>query len=138
MSVVASKRSVSKLEALVKAKKLVEHVLWITKNEKYFDLSYKALIEDINHCAERIYINSYTANNMYADSEMAFEQRIQLQTMAILECKNLLALMDLAWGIFHLSSRKVQEVVKRTEETEKAIQAWRRKDKERLKELHRE
>ena len=134
MSVVSGKRSIPKLDALIKAQRLVKHVLWITKNEKYFDLSYKALIEDINHCAERIYINAYTANNIYAQGQNNMEQRVKLETMSILECKSMLALIDLAWGIFHLKSNKVECVVKMTEETEKALQSWRRRDKEKLKE----
>ncbi len=135
MSVPVGKRNKNKFEAIVKAQALVKHILLITKNEKIFDISYKALIEDINHCAERVYINAYTANNIYAKSKESYEQRIRLETDAILECKSLLALMDLAWQLFHLSSKKVQYACKLTIEAEQSIQAWRKSDREKLKKI---
>lgn len=133
MSVVASKRGRSKFEPLLNCQKVAKHILLITQNEKIFKISHKALIEDINHCAEKIYINAYMANNIYAKGKENFEQRIKLETQAILECKSLLALMDLAWQIFHLNSNKVEYVVKITKEAEKSLQAWRKSDKEKLK-----
>ena len=63
MSVVASKRGHSKFEPVIKAQIVAKHILIITKNEKIFDVAYKALTEDIIHSAEHIYIFSFTANN---------------------------------------------------------------------------
>ena len=107
----------------------------VTRNEKIFDVSYKALTEDIVHSAENIYIHSYTANNIYARGKDNFEQRVELETMAIMECKKLLALIDLAHQLFHLKSKKVEYIVKIVNDAEKSIQAWRKSDREKLKEF---
>lgn len=133
MSVVVSKRGKSKFDPLLKSQKVAKHILIITANEKIFKMPHKALIQDINHCAEDIFISAYMANNIYANNLEAYKQRIQLETKAILDCKSLLALMDLAWQIFHLKSTKVQYVVKITNEAEKSLQAWRKSDKEKSK-----
>ena len=134
MSVVASKRGYSKFEPLINAQIVAKHILIITKNEKIFDIAYKALIDDIIHSAEHIFIYAYMANNIYAKGKENFEQRIKLETMAILECKNLLALMDLAYQIFHLKSKKVEYVAKITNEAELSLRNWRKSDKEKIKE----
>lgn len=133
MSVVASKRGHSKFEPVIKAQIVAKHILIITKNEKIFDVAYKALTEDIIHSAEHIYIFSFTANNIYAKSKESFEQRIKLETMAIQECKSLLALIDLAYQIFHLKSKKVEYVAKIVNEAEASLQNWRKSDRERSK-----
>lgn len=135
MSVPVGKRGKSKFEPLMKSQKVAKHILIITANEKIFNLSHKALIEDINHCAENIYIKAYMANNIYAKSIESYEQRIKLETEAIIDCKSLLAFMDLAWQIFHLKSNKVEYVAKITNEAEKSLQAWRKSDKEKLKNI---
>lgn len=54
--------------------------------------------------------------------------------MAILECKNLIALIDLAHQIFHLKSKKVEYVAGIINDAEKALQSWRKSDREKLKE----
>lgn len=133
MSVVASKRGYSKFEPLVKAQIVTKHILIITKNEKIFDISYKALTDSIIQSAEKIFIYAYTANNIYAKSIASFEQRIQFETMAILECRSLLALMDLAYQIFHLRSNKVEYVTKIVNEAETSLRNWRKFDREKLK-----
>jgi hypothetical protein len=134
-SVVASKRGHSKFEPVIKAQIVAKHIIIITRNEKIFDVSFKALTEDIIHSAENIFIHCYTANNIYASGQENFEQRIKLETMAILECKSLLALIDLAHQVFHLKSKKVEYVAKIIGEAEQSIQSWRKSDKERLKEI---
>lgn len=133
MSVVAGKRSKSRYEPIIKAQIVAKHILIVTKNEKIFDVSFKALTEDIVHTAERIYIYAYTANNIYAKGQENFEQRIKLETMAIMECKSLLALIDLTHQVFHLKSRKVEYMVNIITDAEVSIQAWRKTDRERLK-----
>ena len=84
MSVVASKRGYSKFEPLVKAQIVTKHILIITKNEKIFDISYKALTDSIIQSAEKIFIYAYTANNIYAKSIASFEQRICLHKFILL------------------------------------------------------
>ncbi len=132
--VVAGKRGVSKFDAIIKSQKVAKHILLITQNEKIFNVTHKAFIEDINHTAEQIYINAYMANNIYAKGIENMEQRIRLETQAIIDCKSLLALIDLAWQIFHLKASRVEYIGKITNEAEKSLQAWRKRDREKLQE----
>lgn len=109
MSVLESKRGEQKLETLIAARKLMEYILTITNNEKTFKPVYQAVTIDIIYCAERIYTYLYTANEIYRN-EKNIELRRQCQTKANAECNVLLALMDLAQGLNHFSSKKIMHV----------------------------
>lgn len=109
MSVPVCKRGEQKLEVVTNAEKLMEYILTITKNEKVFKPVYKALTEDIIHCAERIYTCVYVANNTYLN-ENNINIRRELQTKAHSECNYLLALIALAQSINHLPTKKVKNI----------------------------
>lgn len=109
MSVLEGKRGEQKLNVLIAARKLMEYILTITNNEKTFKPVYQAVTADIIHCAERIYIYLYTANEIYRN-EKNIELRRQYQTKANAECNVLLALMDLAQGLNHFPSKKIMYV----------------------------
>lgn len=131
MSVPKSKRSVPKCIAVQKAKDLVEYVLLITNNEKSFKPEYKALTNDIVHCTEHIFIDCYTANNVYVSSKEKLYLRISYQKSASNECKNLLGLIQLAYGFNHLDSKRVDYWTSKVKDTQETIKAWSKANRER-------
>lgn len=122
MSVLKEKRGEQKLGVLVKAKTLMEYILEITKNDKTFAPAYEALTLDIIHCAEDIYINLYSANEVYL-SKSNIELRKEYQNIAQAKCGTLLALLDLAQGLNHFPTKKIRYVNKIINGDEKDFRA---------------
>lgn len=139
MSVLKEKRGEQKLEVLVKANSLMGYILEITKNEKTFTPAYEALTLDIIHCAEDIYINLYSANEVYL-SKQNIELRKEYQNIAQAKCGALLALLDLAQGLNHFSTKRIRFVNKiiNGDESDKKglkllIQNWKQSDLKRVR-----
>lgn len=131
MSVPKSKRSTPKCNAVLSAKKLAEHTLKITANKNVFKV--ESLTNDINHLAERVYISAYSANNIYVNDHMTYEERMRYQLDAIIAVKDLLALIDMSWHMEHLKGSKVEFWISLALDARKVISAWSKSDKERYK-----
>ena len=127
-----NQRKESQLDVIVKARKLAIHTLQITQNTEKFPPEYWVpLTSDIVSAAKNIYIDCWTANNIRVSSEAHLERRAELQTRAILNCNNLLALMELAYKLFHFETKKLKDWGRKTTECRTLIRAWRESDRKR-------
>lgn len=107
MSTVVSKRRINNFKPLLDAFNLVKYTLEITGNENVFIPKYKALTDDIIHTTEFIFTKAWEANNIRVKDYEDARLRCQLQTEAILKCKNLLSLIDISYNLFHLRGKRV-------------------------------
>lgn len=107
MSVIKAKRGEQKLEVLTKARELAVYTIKITSNEKVFIKEFQEPItNDLIRTSKNIFMNLFEANNCSLKTE--FELRQTLVRQAIRDCYNLLALMQIAKPIFHLSSKRLK------------------------------
>lgn len=130
MSVPEPKRSKSKLDIFVQAKTLTKYTLEITSNEKVFCPQYKDLINEINTLSIDIHVNLWTANHLNLFSETA--ERLKYQNKAIGECIRLLAIIDVAQKVFHLSYKRVSYWGDMVVSIRNGIRSWKQSDKSRI------
>ena len=134
MSVPKNKRKESKLQVILFARDLASYTIKITKNENTFPPEYRwGVTNKIVETATSIYMDCWTANNIYVhgDAEKKRE-RIFLQRRAVLNCNNLLALMQLAQEIFHLKTKRVEYWGRKTITARESIKKWSKSDMDRL------
>ena len=132
MSVPASLRSESKLEVIIQARSLASYTINITKNQKTFPPEYNnGITNNIIETATNIYMNCWTANNIYVDSIEDMQERLWLQEKACNDCNNLLALIQLAQPIFHLKTKRIKFWGSKTIEVRNKIRKWNESDKKR-------
>ena len=110
MSVNESERGKGKFDVLIKANGLAVYTIRITKNPKIFLPEYQtALTNDIIHTAKEIFTKAWTANNIrVGDEPRNWLERKKLQQEAARECNNLLALIQIAKPLYHLTSKRVK------------------------------
>jgi len=132
MSVRSSERGEGKLKVLVEAQGLAAYTMQICKNEKVFLPEYRSSItDDIVHTANQIFIDLWTANNIYVKTKADRAERRRLQESAANGCNNLLALMQIAHKVFHLKTKRIKYWGGRTIEVRNLIRAWRDSDSRR-------
>lgn len=130
MSVPASLRSESKLEVIIQARSLASYTINITKNQKTFPPEYNnGITNNIIETATNIYMNCWTANNIYVNSVEDMQERLWLQEKACNDCNNLLALIQLAQPIFHLKTKRIKFWGSKTIEVRNKIRKWNESDK---------
>lgn len=130
MAVPAYKRSVPKLQVIIDAMELAAYTIQVTKNPKVFDPLYNtAITNDIISTAKDIYISAWTANNIMVRSDGdLYRKRREYQTNAILQCNNLLALIQLAQRIFHFRTKRLGFWASKIVGTRSILQAWKESD----------
>lgn len=132
MGVPVNQRKENQLEVIVKTRELAMHTLRITQNPEKFPPEYwVSLTSDLVSAAKSIYVDCWTANNIRVLSKAHLEKRADLQTRAIINCNNLLALMELAHKLFHFETKKLKYWGKLTTECRTLIRAWRESDRKR-------
>lgn len=132
MSVPEGLRKCGKLKVLVEALDLTDYTLTITANSKVFVPEYKSVLTDkINELVLNIYINLFTANNIVVKSEMDARERHQLQMVAITQCNDLLALIQIAQKVFHLKLKRIKYWGSKIISVKLLIKSWARADVER-------
>ena len=143
MSVPESRRGHGKFEVCVRANQLAIYTIQICSNKKVFTEQYQeAVTSDLIRLAKDIYIKVRTANGIYikasadpkevADAErQKAQERRRLQESAIADCNSLLALMDIAKRVFHLSSKRIRYWGALTIEVREYIQRWKDADRKR-------
>lgn len=132
MSVPEGLRKCGKLKVLVEALDLTDYTLTITANSKVFVPEYKSVLTDkINELVLNIYINLFTANNIVVKSEMDARERHQLQMVAITQCNDLLALIQIAQKVFHLKLKRIKYWGSKIISVKSLIKSWARADVER-------
>ncbi len=134
MSVPEGQRKSGKLEVLVKALDVANHTNKLLSNQKKFDPKFDYVLgDDIKRTARDIYRHCWGANNIRAINKETWQARKRLQQQACLDCNELLILIDMAYGTYHLASSKVEYWGRITIEAREKIKAWRNADKKRYK-----
>ena len=134
MSVPEPKRDEGKLEVCEKARELCQYTITITKNQNIFLPDFQTvLIDKINQLAIDIHVEVWTANNVLVRSPEHLKYRRRLQESAAIKCNTLLALIDLAKPMFHLSGKRVVFWSKKVIRVRSLIRGWRDSDAERYK-----
>ena len=141
MAVKAGERNVPdtpqnrQLNAVWYARELAVYTIQICKNKKVFLPEYQsALTDDIIRTAKDIYINAWTANNIRVTEKNKKELwawRSKLQRQAILDCNNLLALIELAHPLFRLKGKRIEYWSEQTLKVRNYIKKWRESDVDR-------
>lgn len=138
MSVNKSQRTEGKLLVNELARDLAAYTIQITSNPKVFLPKYQtALTDEIVKCAISIHKHAWTANNVMVRGQSGREHytlRRQNQELAIVECNNLLSLIDIAKPLFHLSGKRCQYWGKKTIEVRNKIRGWIESDAKRYAE----
>lgn len=130
MSVAEPLRHKGRLEVHIKAQFLATYTAVILKNEKIFDPNIdKTLIDRIRNCAYDIYIKSWQANKIRAETNSVNRiMRYNLQEEAILLCDELHACIGIAKTVYHLRQRRMKYWSGLITETRKLLQAWKESD----------
>ena len=143
MSVVVGQRNIrntsfnNKCYAVDFALDLAQHTLKICANENIFTSEFKPTVTDrITNTVTNIYLNAFMANKIYVDKDVRkWNERDSRQRAAILQCDELLALINLAKRTFHLRTNKVGYWVKKTVSTRELLKKWNDSDYERYYKL---
>ena len=130
MSVAEPLRHKGRLEVHVKAQFLASYTAQILKNERIFNPEVdKILINRIRNCAYDIYVKSWQANKIRAETnDVNRRMRYNLQEEAILLCDELHASIGIAKSIYHLRSRRMKYWSGLIIEVRKLLQAWKESD----------
>ena len=133
MSVAEPLRHKGRLEVHIKAQFLASYTAQILKNEKIFDPKIdKALIERMRNCVYDIYIKSWQANKIRAETNtINRDMRYRLQEEAILLCDELHACIGIAKSLYHLRHRRMKYWSGLITDVRKLLQAWKESDVDR-------
>jgi len=134
MSVVQGKRGENKLEVFVKARNLSVYTTRICSNQKTFDPQYYSTTNKIMSVAQQIFIDVWSANNIYVKSSEEYHERHKLQQRAQNNCNSLLALIQIAHTLYHLDYKRIKYWGNNTIEVRTLISKWKSSDRERYKE----
>lgn len=134
MSVNSGERKQGKMEVIIVAKNLASYTIKICCNDKWFPVQYRdAITQKLIDCATNIFICCWTANNIRVEgSPEKLKQRSMIQGEAIKECNNLLALMQIAQEVFHLTTKRIKYWGEKTLYVRSLIGKWRDSDSRRF------
>ena len=134
MSVPTGRRQENKFEVFLEAQALTVYTIKICCNKKVFLPEYQsAITDDIIRTAKDIYVNIWQANNILVKKKAHAVKRLELQREAAMQCNNLIALMQIAKTVFHLSSKRIKFWGASTIKVRGLIRAWAEADKKRYK-----
>ena len=123
------------LQAAIETRDLAMYTIQITSNEKVFIPAYKtAMVDKLVGTAIDIHTACWAANNIRVQSKEELEARLHCQTEAVRHCNKMLALIDIAWKLYHLAGRRVQYWTRKTVNARNLIRAWKKSDMKRYAE----
>lgn len=132
MSVPEGLREEGKFALAIKAEALARYTISISANEKVFLPEYqRALTDDIITQAKNAYILIREANDIQVKTQRDWRERDRVQKEAIKCLKRLLCLIDLAFKVFHLSSKRVKYWGGMVIDVRNKTAAWNRSDSSR-------
>lgn len=109
MSVRKDERNEGKLALSELAVRHAVYVIQITKNEKIFTPEYnEAVTNDLVRTAKNISRYIWAANNVLVNSKETYSIRRKYQELAATECNVLLADVNIARKLFHISSKRMR------------------------------
>ena len=136
MSVPVGRRGKSKLEACAKAHELCCYTIQLTANDKIFIEKYRRALGDrIVETAMTIYVSAMAANDINVRNAADAKERLSLQKRAINNCRVLLYLVDLAYRIYKLRSKRIQYWCGLILKTRELLAAWHKSDFEKYREM---
>ena len=134
MSVPKDSRKEGKLALAVLARSHAKYVIQITSNQKVFDPKYShAVTDDLINSAKSIYRYIWAANNIVVRSKESYSHRKEYQQRATMLCNTLLADMEIAKTVFHLSGKRMRYWTAMVVEIRNKTRAWIESDAERYK-----
>ena len=106
------------------------HTAKILRNPKVFNPENdKVLIDRLRACAYDIYIKSWQANKIRAETNlMNRAMRYNLQEEAILMCDEMHTLIGIAKHVYHVRGRKIVHWSKMVTEVRALLQGWKESD----------
>jgi hypothetical protein len=123
------------LKTLLLTMDLAYYTVKICCNENVFLPKYRnAVTDDLIRLAKDIYINCRTANDIRVSTEEDLKLRCGYQLKAKADCDTLIAELDIAKRVFHLSGRRIVYWAGKTMECREYIMRWRESDIKRFKE----
>lgn len=123
------------LKTLLLTMDLAYYTVKICCNENVFLPKYRnAVTDDLIRLAKDIYINCRTANGIRVSTEEDLKLRCGYQLKAKADCDTLIAELDIAKRVFHLSGRRIVYWAGKTMECREYIMRWRESDIKRFKE----
>ena len=130
MSVAEPLRHKGRLEVHVKAQFLASYTAEILKNQNVFSPDIDpSLLNRIRNCAIDIYVKSWQANKIHADTnKINREMRYRLQEEAILLCDELHACIGIAKKVYHLRRRRMKYWSGQIQDVRALLQAWKESD----------
>ena len=115
---------------------LAIYTIQITENPKVFQTQHQGTTSAIVALAVGIHVKLWTANNIDmrtdADIREGYQDRRNLQNKAKAECTALLAMIDIAKGLYHLSGKRVLKWSNDVKTIRSIIQSWKESDAERF------
>lgn len=132
MAVPEGRRSKSKLDAAIQARKLAAYTIEITSNDKKFPPEFREILgKSYAELAIKIFNSCWAANNIRVTSKAAWNKRKELQDEAVRTCVVLLADIDLGAEVYKLPTKRIEYWSELVVETKKIIKAWRDVDQKR-------
>lgn len=131
MSVPKDKRAEGKLALSMLARNHCVYVIQITRNNKVFDPQYAGFTESLVKKTMEIYHCIWGANNVLVNSEDTYTIRRRYQELAATNCNILLADLEIARKLFHLSSKRMKYWTKMIVEIRNKTRAWTQSDAKR-------
>ena len=107
------------------------YVIQITKNENVFDPKYTGFTNSIIKRAMEIYHCIWGANNVLVNNQETYKIRRNYQELAATNCNILLADLEIARKLFHLSSKRMKYWAKMIVEIRNKTRAWTQSDAKR-------
>lgn len=136
MSVPEGKRTESKLAFHTKAIELADYTTTICNNNKIFPKRDRWMISSrIVNTAITILTSVVKANGIFVSNKSNYEQRREYQELARDSTLELLALMDLAYAKYPISSKRIEHWTRLVYEERNLILKWMKSDKDRFKNL---
>lgn len=134
MSVPKDKRTEGELAINSEARGICKHLLQILGNEKNFPKEQEWFTNRLRETALDIDLKCWKANNIRVDkSEELYTKRLGLQAEAGDECTEMLELLNVAKGLYHMPSKRYYGLTDQYVGLRKHIRNWYKSDRERLK-----
>lgn len=136
MSVAEGKRTKSRFDVIVKARNIVVYTIKITSNEKVFPKRYrwsftgKLVDETVD-----MYKNLFFANSIRVITREDKNLRRQYQVKALAQTYSILAMIQIAYELFGLSTERVKYWTQLLAEEQKLIRDWRDSDSARYRQI---
>lgn len=136
MSVPAPKRNEHELTVITKATDLANYTIRICANENNFPKRYRwcitnQIVETVINICKNITIANAVVVTKGETASSDYSVRRKCQTAALSQTYGLLALINIAYKLFNIDSKRIEYWTMQIVEVQKLIRGWRDSDKQR-------